>query len=179
LTPKTPWEQRSGESGPSFARFQEYLRQGADRSLASVARWAGVSRAAIHESSQRWDWVSRAKAFDAENALADPLPLAQVLAPVTPRADDDLDTELLEALEMYRAEVQQAGQSHLRLARGLSVAAARNAARLAGSDRLTARDVAALASVSTQLAASGMALWGRAIGAEQLISRMEAAREFT
>jgi hypothetical protein len=179
LTAKPPWEKRSGESGPSFARFQEYLRQGEDRSLASVARWAGVSRAAIHESSQRWDWVSRAKAFDAENALADPLPLARVLEPVTPGADHDLDAELLEALEEFRAEVEQAGRGHLRLARGLSVAAARNAARLAGSDRLNARDVAALASASTQLAASGMALWGRAIGAEQLIARMEAAREFT
>ncbi len=169
----TAWARQPGESAASFARFEAFLQAGPDRSLAGVARVYGVSRAAIHQQASKYGWDQRAAAYDAAHLPEAALPA--VLAPVVAHPTEDLGAEHLAALEEYRLEAERLGKAHARLARGLTQAASKNAARLIASDKpLSPRDVAHLATTAAALTSNGLATWGRAIGVDLVLRRMRA-----
>lgn len=173
--PETPaWDRPlPRESSVAHARFQHYAQQGPARQLRITARHFGVAVSTISEQASRFDWHRRAAAWDAEQAAST---VVLPSRPATVAAVDlqGLDQEHWEALEEFRAEAEQLGRGQVRLARGLSAAATKNAAKLLQSDRqLSPRDIAALASTSAQLASSGTQLWGKAIGVHQLTAAME------
>ena len=154
------------------------MELGPGRSLAAVAKLYGVSRAAISETSGRYDWPARAEAWDAQGAVTESVKVvATVLDQVAVAGDGEgFNPEFAEALEAFRSEAEAIGRSHTRAARALSAAATKSAARLleaAESGKpLSAREIAALAGVSAQLATSGVALWGRALGVERMLAQV-------
>lgn len=62
-----PWEPQPNESMPAFAAFAEYRDLGPERSLEAVRVKIGKSTRLITRwsSPSFWNWVERAKAFDA------------------------------------------------------------------------------------------------------------------
>ena len=174
--PETPAADRPlpRESDRAFARFKHYCQQGPARELQVTAKAFGLAVSTISEQASRFCWRERAARWDAEQAAATvvmPMPLRPAAM-----ADDrlGLDQEHWEALEAFRQEAEQLGKSHVRLSRGLSAVATKNAARLLKSDKpLGPRDIAALASTSAQLAASGTQLWAKAVGLDRLLAGME------
>src|SRR6266446_1081507 len=75
---RQPWEQQDGEPGDSFARFEVYRCMGLSRSLRKAfRRWLTAENQATAgngwqqfsgtwgRESARWEWVSRAEAWDA------------------------------------------------------------------------------------------------------------------
>jgi ferric-dicitrate binding protein FerR (iron transport regulator) len=103
-----------------------------------------------------------------------------VLEPVlvTGGGDDDLEAQHIEALAQFREEAERLGRAQARLSRGLTQAAAKQAARIIASDApLSPRDVASLATTAAALASSGLATWGKSIGVDVLLSQMQAAVE--
>lgn len=132
-----------------------------------------MSRQAIAQTAQRWAWEDRAAAWDAQQTT----PL--VVMPIRPRAATEADQPGMDAegwasLEAFRAEAELLGKTHVRLARGLSAVATKNAARMLKSEKpLSPRDIAALATTSAQLATAGTTLWAKAVGIERLMSGME------
>lgn len=61
-----PWERRENESAQAYEAFVAYLNFGADRSVRAVGQKLGKSRALLERWSAAYDWVARAKAYDAE-----------------------------------------------------------------------------------------------------------------
>lgn len=174
--PETPAAERPlpRESAQAFARFRHYAEQGPARQLQVTARHFGVACSTLSEQARRFSWAERVAQWDAQHATpAVVLPLAPRTA--APVADQQgLDPEHLAALEEFRAEAEQLGKGHVRLARGLSAAATKNAARLLKSDKpLTPRDIASLATTSAQLASSGTELWAKAVGLDRLMAGMQ------
>ena len=133
----------------------------------------------MRQTAIRWDWASRAAAWDADQVSQANSPA--VLHPFTtirPGQAQGLPDEYLQELEEFRAEVQAIGRGHVRLARGLSHLAAKNAARILSSDKsLSPRDIASLASTSASLANSGYALWGQSLGVERLMVEVRRSLE--
>ena len=170
------------ESDRAFARFKHYAEQGPARQLQITARAFGIAPSTAHEQARRFSWAERAARWDAEQAATTPLLPPLVSRSAVVAADPQgLDAEHWAALEEFRNEAEQLGKGHVRLARGLSAAATKNAARLLKSDKpLSPRDIASLATTSAQLASSGTALWGKAVGLDRLMAEMEhLAREAT
>jgi hypothetical protein len=64
-----PWEQREKEPAEAYARFRIYLDLGPRRSLADAARPCGVSLARLKQLSGKWNWPSRAVAWDRQQTL--------------------------------------------------------------------------------------------------------------
>jgi hypothetical protein len=65
-----PWEQRDDESSKAFAAFVAYLELGPERSIDKAAQQSGIKTSSTRarwwlEWSRRFDWVARARAFDA------------------------------------------------------------------------------------------------------------------
>lgn len=60
-----PWEPQPKESMPAFAAFAEYRDLGADRGLSAVQQKVGKCARLIARWSSKWNWVERAKAYDA------------------------------------------------------------------------------------------------------------------
>jgi hypothetical protein len=173
--PETPaWDRPlPRESAAAHARFQHYCQQGPARQLRITAQHFGLAPSTLTEQSRRFDWHRRAAAWDAEQAAST---VVLPSKPATVAAVDlqGLDQEHWEALEEFRKEAEQLGRGQVRLARGLSAAATKNAAKLLQSDRqLSPRDIAALASTSAQLASSGTQLWAKAVGLDRLMAGME------
>lgn len=162
------------ESDRAFARFKHYAEQGPARQLQITAKAFGLAASTVTEQARRFSWAERAARWDAQHATP------TVVLPMPPRAaapvvdQQGLDPECWAALEEFRAEAESLGKGQVRLARGLSAAATKNAARLLKSDKpLSPRDIASLASTSAQLASSGTALWGKAVGLDRLMAGME------
>jgi hypothetical protein len=98
------------------------------------------------------------------------------MEPVMASQGDDLQAEHLAALEEFRLETERLGRSHARLSRGLTQAAARSAAKIIASEKaLSVREVSQLASTAAALASSGLSMWGKSIGVDQLLQRMQTA----
>jgi len=140
-----------------------------------TARHFGLSPSTLTEQSRRFLWKERAAAWDtAQAASTVVLPMPPNKAATLAADQQGLDDEHWAALEEFRQEAEQLGRAQIRLAKGLSAAATRSAARLIQSNKeLAPRDIAALASTSAQLASSGTQLWARAIGLDQLMAGME------
>jgi hypothetical protein len=68
-----PWDRQPGESAKAYDAFQTYLDQGPERSYAGVAAAMGKSGTWIEQWGRRYDWVTRAEAWDSmpRRALAD------------------------------------------------------------------------------------------------------------
>jgi hypothetical protein len=131
-----------------------------------------VSREAVRQTATRFAWPARAAAYDSSCLPAAELP--SVLQPAIARRADNLDPDYALELEEFREQAERLGKAHVRLARGLSTAAARNAARILASDKpLSPRDICALANASVLLANSGQAMWGKAIGVETLLAQVQ------
>ena len=61
-----PWSQHPGETAVAYQAFTRYRDMGAARSCAKVGQELGKSRTLINRWSSRWNWTSRAAAWDAE-----------------------------------------------------------------------------------------------------------------
>lgn len=61
-----PWERLPEEPTKAWDAFAAYRDMGSLRSLAKVGRTLGKSTTMAEEWSRRWDWVARARAYDAE-----------------------------------------------------------------------------------------------------------------
>lgn len=67
---KFDWNQHEGfrgrfrESDTAYQRFREYLEQGSRRSLLAIARTNGVSKQAVCGMATKFNWRSRAAAWD-------------------------------------------------------------------------------------------------------------------
>jgi hypothetical protein len=84
-----------------------------------------------------------------------------------------LDNEYLELLEQFRLEAERLGKSQVRLSRGFTQIASKNAARILASKKpLTVREISQLATTAAALASSGLASWGRAVGVERLLDQV-------
>jgi hypothetical protein len=59
------WDRQDGESTPAYEAFVTYRDLGAERSLDAVGGKLGKSGSLVSRWSGRWDWVSRAAAYDA------------------------------------------------------------------------------------------------------------------
>jgi hypothetical protein len=59
------WEPQSGESAPAFAAFVEYRDLGPDRSIDAVQRKVKKNTRLLAKWSGHWNWVKRARAYDA------------------------------------------------------------------------------------------------------------------
>ena len=63
-----PYERTPKESAKAFEAFTTYANQGPQRSLVAVGQALGKSGGLIERWSRRYDWVARARAFDAHVA---------------------------------------------------------------------------------------------------------------
>lgn len=63
-----PWERRRGESAVAHQAFVLYRDLGPGRSLQQVAQARGCQVSLLKRWSSEYDWVSRARAWDAEQA---------------------------------------------------------------------------------------------------------------
>jgi IS30 family transposase len=61
-----PWERQRGESQKSYEAFSIYRDMGATRSIQKVAQKLTKSDALLRRWSSKWNWVERAKEYDAE-----------------------------------------------------------------------------------------------------------------
>lgn len=175
----------SGESNASFARFEQFLRQGPNRSLAAIARLNGVSRAAIHETARRYSWIARAAAWDDAQAIsvcpaperlkeaaAAPITTTTVVSDETRAAERDY----LASVELYRGCVEALGKAQMVTARAMTEKARRSVAALLEDDRpLTASQLPAFVSATTALAAAAQQNWSKSIGVDRLLQQMEQA----
>lgn len=60
-----PWDTRPSESAPAYAAFAEYRELGPERSLEAVRLKVGKNPRLIARWSSNWNWVERARAYDA------------------------------------------------------------------------------------------------------------------
>lgn len=65
--PVDPWEQRDGESAKAFEAFKVYRDLGAKRSITLVCERLDKTRALIGRWSAKYQWVTRAAAWDRED----------------------------------------------------------------------------------------------------------------
>lgn len=63
---RQPYERQEGESAKAFEAFAKYRDMGNERSVRKVAQELNKSLTIIARWSSQWDWVERAKAYDAE-----------------------------------------------------------------------------------------------------------------
>lgn len=63
-----PWEPLLREGGEAFAAFRAYLELGPGRSIPAAARVVGKSKQLLWGWSARYQWVQRAKSWDAHMA---------------------------------------------------------------------------------------------------------------
>lgn len=63
-----PWEQQPGESGPAFEAFSIYRDLGPGRTVSAVVEKLRKSDSLLRRWKAKWDWRSRAVAYDASIA---------------------------------------------------------------------------------------------------------------
>ena len=63
--PQETWSRQAHESAKAYRAFMFYVEMDVDRSLAKVGQKLGVSRKLIERWSAQYDWVSRARDYDA------------------------------------------------------------------------------------------------------------------
>jgi hypothetical protein len=151
--------------------------------MAAIARTVKVSREAIRQTAARFDWASRAAAYDSSHASAAPSPaperlqLAADARAVLPPATEDAraaEQKYLELLEQYRAAVEALGREQLVTARAMTAVAKRTAGRLLREERvLSPRDLPAFVNSMVNLASAGHAAWAKSIGVDRLLEQME------
>lgn len=66
------WHQGQGANGQhegdqAFERFQQFLEMGGSRSVAELAKILGITRQSLGETARKFNWVSRAAAYDKAN----------------------------------------------------------------------------------------------------------------
>ena len=149
-----------------------------------MARIFNVSRAAIHETSKRWDWSTRAKFFDEYQAMKvcpapDRLQEAAAASPVTPVVTEEvraMEREFLTLIELYRSSIEALGKAQLSTARGMTEKARRSVAVMLQDDKpLSASQLPGFVSAATTLAAAAQHTWGRSIGVDRLLEQMAQA----
>jgi hypothetical protein len=152
--------------------------------MAAVARLHRVSRAAVHETAKRWAWASRAAAWDEHQSLQacqapQRLQQAAAAAPLTHLVSDDArdaERQFMVMLEQYRAAVEALSRDQLQTARAMTAVSRRSVARLLEDGRtLSSKDISAFVNSATHLAAAAQASWGRAIGVDALLDRLESS----
>jgi BMFP domain-containing protein YqiC len=181
---KPPWDRQPGEPEPSYARFRIFLDLGPSRSLAAIARAAGVSRQAVAQTAQRWNWELRAAAHDDHAVLADcqapgRLHEAAAAAPIrslVTEATRQAEREFLALLEQFRGSVEALARDEFQVARGMVAVSRRSVAKLLEEGRtLSARDLPAFVNSTVILAAAAQHQWGKSIGVDRLLLQMEQA----
>lgn len=133
----TPWERQPKESAPAWEAFVLYRDMGYRRSTAKVAQALGKTKKLIDGWCSRWNWVARADAY---------------LAHLDERNRRTRE-EHLERL--YEAEVV-GGQSALVLAIQRLRGSENGDVEALDGNKLTASDVANLASTGSRLARLGL-----------------------
>jgi hypothetical protein len=173
-----------GESNASFARFQQFLRQGPNRSLAAIARIHGVSRAAIHETARRYDWSARAAAWDAAQVVSacpapERLKEAVAIPPTTLAVNDATrasERAFLQLVEEFRSAVESLGRDQLITARAMTLKVKRSVGQLLADERpISARELPAFINATVTLSAAAQAQWAKSLGVDALLDRMEGA----
>jgi hypothetical protein len=143
-----------------------------------------VSRQAVAQTAQRWNWELRAAAHDDYAVLADcPAPgrlhEAAAAAPILSLASDatrQAEREFLDLLEQFRDAVQALGRDEFQVARGMVAVSRRSVAKLLEEGRtLSARDLPAFVNSTVTLAAAAQHQWGKSIGVDRLLLQMEQA----
>lgn len=62
--PDKPWERQNGESGQAYEAFAVYRDYGSSRTVSAVVKQLGKSRSLLDRWKARWDWETRAIAYD-------------------------------------------------------------------------------------------------------------------
>lgn len=62
--PDEPWERQIGESGQAYEAFAIYRDAGKSRTVSAVVKRLKKSRSLIDRWKARWDWETRAIAYD-------------------------------------------------------------------------------------------------------------------
>lgn len=60
-----PWEQHPNESSKAYEAARVYFEMGAERTLAKVGEQLGKNKIVVESWSAKFQWVARARAFDA------------------------------------------------------------------------------------------------------------------
>jgi hypothetical protein len=184
-SPKPPWAQQSGEPEPSFQRFQAYLELGPSRSLAAIAKSVGVSRQAVAQTAERWNWAARSASWDDYQVLRvtdcpapGRLQDAAAAPPIAAVVSDEVreaERAFMALVEEFRAAVEALGKGQLVTARLMTEKARRSAAALLQDDRpLPPSQLPGFVSAAANLAAAAQHQWGRALGVNALLDRMDA-----
>jgi hypothetical protein len=205
-----PWDHGQGyqrdekgfprERQNSHLKFLHYRDQGPGRTQVATAKHFGTSRTAINELALKFNWVGRAKEWDArteESAtnpdLAPPLPQplleaasrppVELVSSRNPDALPSLPPEIRakeleheQMLEMFREESESLGRHQMKLARAMTQIASKSVARmLERQELLKSREIPSFVASACSLAASAHHNWGRAIGVDRLLLQMERA----
>lgn len=154
--------------------------------MAAVARLHHVTRAAVHETAKRWDWASRAAAWDEHQALqASPVPQrlrqaasSEPLAILMSDEARDAERQFMALVEQFRSAVEALGRDQLQTARAMTAVSRRSVARLLEDGRtLSARDLPSFVNSTVNLAAAAQASWAKSLGVDALLDRLESSMQ--
>lgn len=155
---------------------------GPSRTVAAVARAVGVSRAAVNLTAQRYSWTARATSWDDYGALRacsapERVQQAAAAAPMTSLVSDaqrEVEKTFLQLVEDYRAAIEGLGKAQLATARLMTAKAQRSAASMLQDERpLTSSQLPAFVNAAASLAAAAQHQWGKALGVNTLLDRLE------
>lgn len=123
---RDPWDQQPGESAAMYSRYTAYQNLGRARTVRTIADQWGKSTKYLHQVAWRYQWKTRARAFD-----------------------DEQDRLFMEQLS---AERRRMVDEHLKLSRGMLAKVARRLQTL-DADELSPADIHRWAATLTQIQA--------------------------
>lgn len=149
-----------------------------------MARLHQVTRSAVHETAKRWDWASRAAAWDEHqvlqvNHVPQRIQQAASSAPLATLVTDDAreaERQFMALVEQFRSAVEALGRDQLQTARAMTAVSRRSVARLLEDGRsLSARDLPAFVNSTVNLATAAQGTWAKSIGVNALLDRLESS----
>jgi hypothetical protein len=136
----------------------------------------------VNLTAQRHNWTERATSWDDYCTLRTcPAPervqQAALAAPVTSVVSDaqrEAEQTFLQLVEDYRTAIEGLGRAQLATARLMTAKAKRSAASILQDDRpLAPNQLPSFVSAAANLAAAAQHQWGRALGVNALLDRLE------
>jgi hypothetical protein len=161
------WERLPGETSKAWEAFSTYRDLGKRRGISKASAVLGKTKRQLEAWSSKFDWVSRAAAFDVYH---DRRRLESAL-----NSDCELHGRKLEA---FRLQNEQMGQAQMMICGELLSIAQAEIQRIKKSKvELGLRDILALVSTAARIAVMGSELVAQALGVDQILMEMEKEAE--